>query len=147
MIPRGRSGAKVGGDVGIGRPNRNDREQSKQRGSRPRDGEIGQLPLRLDAKMRAAFLKCRFDGPTMDEPSENLDRRRIKISDLDLKLLDQQIAVEMRVFRRLARSPFGVKFLALRSDKTVQRFDVVGKRVRHIRFISQKGAEWQLKLL
>jgi hypothetical protein len=36
--------------------------------------------LRLDAKMRAAFLKRRFDGPTMDEPSENLDRRRIEIS-------------------------------------------------------------------
>jgi hypothetical protein len=60
--------------------------------------------------------------------------------DLDLELLDQQIAVEKRAFRRLARGPFGVKLLALRSDKTAQGFDVVGKRggvVRHMRFISQ----------
>jgi hypothetical protein len=48
--------------------------------------------------------------------------------DQDLQLLNQQIAVEKRAFRRLARGPFGVKLLALRSDKTAQGFDVVSGR-------------------
>src|ERR1019366_3351328 len=76
-----RSRAKAAYNFGIGRPKRNEREQPKQRRRRPCNGEIGPLPLRLDAKMRAAFLKRRFDGPTMDEPSENLDWRRIEISE------------------------------------------------------------------
>ena len=80
MIPRGRSWAKAAGDFGIGRPKRNERKQPEQRRRRPRDGEIGPLPLRLDAEMRAALLECRFDGPTMDESSENLDWCRIEIS-------------------------------------------------------------------
>jgi hypothetical protein len=37
------------------------------------------LPLRLGAKMRAAFLKRRLNRSPLDEPSENLDWRRIEI--------------------------------------------------------------------
>ena len=48
--------------------------------------------------------------------------------DQDLQLLNQQIAVEKRAFRRLARGPFGVKLLALRSDETaILKAPVAGK--------------------
>ena len=60
--------------------------------------------------------------------------------DLNFKFLDQQIAAEKCAFRRHPRGAFGVELRALRSDKTAQGFDVVGKRggvVRHMQFISQ----------
>jgi hypothetical protein len=106
-IPRGRSRAKAVGDFGIGRPKRNERKQPEQRRRRPRDGEIGPLPLRLDAEMRAAFLKRRFDGPTMDEPSENLDRRRVETVAQESLRIEHAggIAHEHPTHRRRAAAP------------------------------------------
>ncbi len=70
VIPSCGARAQVRGDFGVGGPQRQQREQSEQGRGRSRDGGVGRLPLRLDAEMRAAFLKGRLHRPSTDEPAK-----------------------------------------------------------------------------
>lgn len=47
--------------------------------------------------------------------------------DLNLELLDQQIAAEQRAFHGGSRGPLAVEFLSLRDDEAAQGFDVIRK--------------------
>ena len=60
-------------------PKRDQREQPQQHRRGAVDGRIGRLPLGLDAKMTANLGEGDFDGPTPDEPPQNIERRRIKV--------------------------------------------------------------------
>ena len=49
-----------------------DREQAEQNGAGVRDGQVGPLPLGLEADMSADFLEGHLDLPALDKPSQNL---------------------------------------------------------------------------
>jgi hypothetical protein len=60
-------------------PDGNKRVQPKQRWGGAQDGQVGPLPLRLDAEVLADFLKSRLDPPAEHEAAKNRLGFQIKI--------------------------------------------------------------------
>jgi hypothetical protein len=73
-IPCGGARDEGGGCVDVVSPETNDREETEEGWRGSQNGEVGPLPLGLDAEMGAGFLEGDLDLPTHDEPSEDIGR-------------------------------------------------------------------------
>ena len=71
-VPRGSPGAGVGIEQ-LGRPEGRQGIHAQQHGRGAQDGQVGPLPLGLNAVVGAAFLEGDLDLPAPDEPPQDVD--------------------------------------------------------------------------